>query len=321
MLTLPLSFTWADLVDTYVAERGSLAELTRTLYDLDPDALPEDPQSVERALRRLRGRTGTGDRYGRLLLRHFGLPGRVADWAREMGQYHSRLSELPVAVRRDQLRLWDRPPVSESAQAAWIHLGLATLAHRERDHPAMQRRLELAELGLHRAGVSARTELALFRARLATDQGDEACARRLLDDAAELTEELEDSEERTCLYARLMDQRAYIESRDWRERPELLLVAEAMYRTIPERGPAFVRFRRHQGLAWCLWRQGRPDALAQAAKASQAAGDGGYLRLRCIALSLSARILGPGDEADALLARVSAIRSALGEGEDSTGPA
>ncbi|MCB9760303.1 MAG: hypothetical protein H6739_10745 [Alphaproteobacteria bacterium] len=315
-LTLPLPFTWAELVDLHVAERGGLTELVRVLYEIHPGALPDDPQSVERGLRRLRKRTGPGDRYGRLLLRHFGLPGRVADQARALGQYHSRLSELSVDVRRDQLRLWDRPPVSESAEAAWIHLGLATLAHREGDREAMARRLELAALGAARAGVQAEIELALFQARRVMDEGDPEGALALLEQVPPLLDQVEDPDDRACLVARRVDQRAYILSRPWRAHPEVLAQAEALYRSIPDDGPAFARFRRHEGLGWCLWRQGRRDeALRQATLAAQAAGDGGYLRLRCLALGLRARVLGPGPEADALKKRVARIRAALGEAD------
>ena len=317
MLTLPLSFRWADLVDALVAERGGLGELVRVLYEIHPGQLPTDTATVERGIRRLRKREArAGDKYGRMLLRHFGLPVPIQTWARELGQYHSRLGDLPAALRRDQLRLWDRPPVSESAQAAWIHLGLASLAHQRGDADALTRRLELAELGVARAGIAARLELSLFRARLATDAGAHAKAETLLDAVASaLAEATAPGELGThdfaCLSARRLDQLAYLRARGWREAPARLAEARALYSEIPASGPSFVVFRRHQGLAWCLWRSGQADALAHAQLAAEAAGDGGYLRLRCVSLRLQARILEDPDAATRALERATQIEASL----------
>ncbi len=336
MLTSPLSFTWADLVDTLVAERGSLAELVRALYEVHPGELPPDPLTVERGLRRLRSReVRSGDKYGRMLVRNFGLPLPIQTWARELGQYHSRLSELSLTLRRDQLRLWDRPPVSESAEAAWIHIALASLAHADADTDALARRLELAALGVGRAGIAARLELDLFRARLATDAGDlELAERRLAAVATCLSPEPEPAEfesgpaesgpgdlgtyDRACLDARRLDQLAYLRARGWRGHPDRLTAAERVYREIPARGPAFVVFRRHQGLAWCLWRRGEPPQLAQrhVELAAQAAGDGGFLHLRRLALRLHARIVGPGEVAEELERRAGEILRSLEGGLD-----
>ena len=316
MLTLPLSFRWADLVDALVAERGGLGELVRALYEVHPGELPADPATIERGIRRLRKREARpGDKYGRMLLRHFGLPSSIQAWARELGQYHSRLSDLPASLRRDQLRLWDRPPVSESAEAAWIHIGLAGLAHREGDLDALTRRLELAALVVDRAGLAARLELDLFRARLATDAGDHEHAEALLTEVgARLEDALEilGTHDHACLGARCLDQRAYLRARGWREVPARLVEAEALYRTIPSAGPSFVVFRHHQGVAWSAWRGGRRDeALTHARLAAEAAGDGGYLRLRCVSLRFQARVLGEGDAARNLAERVERIEVSL----------
>lgn len=317
MLTPPLSFTWLDLVDSLVAERGSLAELVRSLYDIHPEPLPEDPQTVERGLRRLRKREGpSGDTYGRMLLRHFGLPPSAERWARELGQYHSRLGELPTATRRDQLRLWDRAPVSESPQATWIHIAHASLAHDDGDRPTLERRLRLAALTVKRAGAAAQAELALFRARVATDDGNELEAEVQLGAAKELLDDASlSARDRACIRARHLDQRAYRCARGWRDDPTRLQDAADLYTQIPsEDDDAFVIFRHHHGLSWCRWRQQRDSvALRHADAAAEVAGDGGFLHLRAMALRLWARILGASPEADALLRRAARIGASLDE--------
>lgn len=297
---LPLSVSWGDLVDLLAAERGSLAELARCLQDSAPPAasLSDDPLTVERGLRRLRRRGhSSGDKYGRLLLRAFGLPGTMLAWARMLGQYHSRLSDLSVPVRHDQLRLWDRPPISESRAAAWIHLGLASLAHRRRDRQQVVHRMALASRVVARAEPAAALEHRLFEARLASD------AAALLDQAASELDAIEDRHDRACYHARIQDQRAYRAARQgagWREG---MCAAQRLYASIPEGGPPFAAFRRAHGLAWCGWRLGEPGALRQAERAVEAAGDGGLLRFRCMALLLLGHVGGePGafDRAEAI---------------------
>ena len=61
-----------------------------------------------------------------------------------MGQYHSPFADLPTGLRRQQLLRWDRPPVSESPAAAWVHIGLASVAHRMKQEAEVARRLEHA---------------------------------------------------------------------------------------------------------------------------------------------------------------------------------
>ncbi len=289
----PLAFSWADLIDAHAAERGSLAALARALQDAAP-GLSADPLTVERGLRRLRGRgAASGDKYGRLLLRTYGLPGAVEDWARRLGQYHSRLMDIPHALRRNQLRLWDRPPVAESPAAAWIHLGLASLAHLEGAMDLVRRRLDLAAVGVRRAGPEADLERALFEARLSA-QGHEApwlaaAASRLAD--ADLSPHA-----RACYRARLQDQRGWRAARGWRGDPSRLATSLALIEAIPLEGPPFAAFRRAHSRAWCLWRMGRrDDALVAARAAVTAAGDGGFLRFRRMGLTLLAAIAG-GDE-------------------------
>lgn len=305
---LPLSVSWSDLVDLLAAERGSLAELARSLQDVAPasSAISDDPTTVERGLRRLRRRGhAPGDKYGRLLLRAFGIPASVASWARMLGQYHSRLSDLSVPVRRDQLRLWDRPPISESRSAIWIHLGVASLAHRLQDPDQIGHRMALAAKLLAHAPPAAQLEHTLFEARLSPD------SEALLTSAEVLLSAIAPDDDRACYRARILDQRAYRAARsgaDWRAGME---ASRALYASIPADGPPFAAFRRAHGLAWCGWRLGQPDAIVQARLAVEAAGDGGLLRFRCMALSLLGRVGGQDDA----FARALAIARSLHDAE------
>lgn len=303
----PLSFTWGDLVDRLANERGSLSALARALQVAAPPSarLSADPQTIERGLRRLRGRgILESDKYGRLLLRVFGMPRTVNDWAQRLGQYHSPLSDLPVPLRRDQLRLWDRPPVSESSLAAWIHIGLASIAKRSRQPEETRRRLDLAGLVSRRAGPAAELERLLFEARLAQNPED------LLDQAEAY---LEDDElppsEQACYFARLQDQRAY---RAFRQGGGLS-AAYALYASIPTaNAPAFAAFRRAHGLAWCAYRAGaRDEAITLAREAAEHAGDAGLVRMRWMALTLEAHVWRDGPEAERLWARAERIATAL----------
>jgi hypothetical protein len=142
----PAGFSWGEYVAQLVDEHGSLAALALRLAELA--STPEDSASVERALRRLRqrGNLGGGD-YGRRLLRAFGLPRPIEARVRWMGVYHSRFTDLPRSLCQDQLRVWDRPPVSESRARVWLELGQASVALRGRaDEPLVLR----AELGRER---------------------------------------------------------------------------------------------------------------------------------------------------------------------------
>ena len=289
----PLSFTWGQYVAQLTAERGGLAELARCLVDVAPTGvkLSSDPLTIERGIRRLRDRgSAPGDKYGRLLIRCFGIPGTITDQARQMGQYHSRLADLPVAVRWQQLRLWDRPPISESPVSAWVNLGLASLAHHQQDPEQLHARLSLARLAARVA--DARVELALLEARLAADGRDMAAAQAHLDTASGHLAALS-GEEAASYLARLQDQRAFLAVRGWRKDPSRLDAALALYAVIPTIGPPFARFRRAHGRAWCLWRQGeQAEALSESHLAVRHAGDGGFVRMRILALILQGHILG-----------------------------
>ena len=328
---IALPFSWDRYIGLLIAARGSLSEVARCLLERAPPAArPGDPLTVERGLRRLRDRPGSppGDKYGRLLLRCFGLPALIAAHARQLGQYHSRLSDLPIPVRREQLHAFDLPPLTESPAAAWIHLALASLAHRDGDLPLTRRRADLARLALPGAPPEARIEWLLLRARLCADAGDCADAAAALDQAGALLDaapDTADTDDRACYRARLLDQRAWLCSRRWREDPGVLSEAAALYAAIPDPDapgaptlPPFTGFRRAHGLAWCRWRMGGPGchtaALDLARAAARHAGDGGLLRLRCMSLRLQAHITqDAGQDAAPLWRRVAQIAERLGD--------
>ena len=318
---LPLSWSWQDTVDQLAMERGGLAELSRHLIDVAPASskLSDDPQTVERGLRRLRGRgNGDGGRYGRLLLRCFGLPGAMLAWARELGQYHSRSSDLPLERRLDQLRRWDCPPMTDSAAAIWIQIGLASVAFRLGDAEAAEQRLTLARPLQKRAEPAARLELDLLEARFAFDDSRPEETRRHLDAITDNLADADlDGDARACYTARLHDQRAYTLSRGWRQHPEHLERALALYDAIPlDHAPPFAAFRRAHGRAWCLWRLGRrDDALTAAEEACTHTGDGGFIRFRIMSLTLMAHILGQGQRREALCRRAAQMAHRLGDVE------
>lgn len=280
----PMALTWGQYTELLISERGGLAELARCLMELAPTGLPDDPQTIERGIRRLRARGHLpGEKYGRLLIRCMGIPSPIAAQARQLGQYHSRLSDLPVPTRRDQLRLWDRPPISESPLAAWIHIGLASLAHRSLDAAIIDRRLALARLVVRAAGPDAGLELALMEARLLSDRKERQQAMARLDEAqALLGDTALTTDDAACYFARFQDQRAYLTTRTGARDRAVLTEALALYRSIPlEDAPPFAAFRRAHGEGWCLWRSGQPEAgLHHARLAAQHAGDGGLIRMR-----------------------------------------
>ena len=293
----PQGFTWGHFIAELVTERGGLAELARHLLDIVPPSakFSDDPMTIERGLRRLR-RSGNApaNKYGQVLVRCYGIPQPITRLARELGQYHSRSSDLPVALRRDQLRLWDCPPISESPSVAvWVQIALGTLAQREGDAEQAAQRQALARLLVHHASSEARAELALFEARTSLDVGAVSRAEEALARAFNEIESLE-GDARVCYHARWIDQRAYLISRGWRQVSTRLEAARALYESIStEEAHPFAAFRREHGRAWCLWRLGDLTGAREAAElASRHAGDGGYLRLRTMSLGQQAHIAG-----------------------------
>jgi hypothetical protein len=163
---------WDELVAHWIEEQGSLAELALAL------TLAE--VSVERALRRLRGRgQRDGGAWGRRLLRAFGVPRDIERRVRWMGVHHSRFTDLPVSNCLDQLRIWDRPPLSASKAHVWIRLGFAACALRVGDDEHARAQLRQARL-VPSPRVSARIEIGLLDAYLSSKEGNRAQAAKLL---------------------------------------------------------------------------------------------------------------------------------------------
>lgn len=310
-------FTWGDLLAALVAEHGTLAAVAWRLVEL---ADGDDVASIQRALRRLRGRgQHDGGVWGQRLLRVFGVPATVESRVRWMGLYHSPFNDLPLALCLDQLRLWDHPPISGARARVWLHLGLASCALRRRDLADADAHLARAGAALagpdtrprgpDRAGHDdARCELALVRAYLADQRGepvDLGPARRVLA-AADLA-----AADAACFRARLVDQDAY-----QRNRAGDHAAALALYEALPDDDVhPFASYRRDAGRAFGLHRAGRGDeALRLALRACDHAGDGGYTRLRAMGLLLVARIQGPSRGAEAV-ARARAIAERLDDDE------
>jgi hypothetical protein len=307
------AFTWREYVHALRDELGGWADLARAIEGHLQEQAPEGPDSVIKGLKRLaRRRHQPGGRYGDLLLRVFGLPPSIKVWGRLMGQYHSRFADLPVGLRREQLLRWDRPPVSDSPAAAWVHLGLASLAHRDRDLDEAKRRLSLAA-DVRKPEAAAQLEHALLTARIASDERrHDVEAEAVLRAESLLAHDGLTRTDRLCFQARIADQRAYRVSRNWRSDSSMLAKALALYEAIPsEDVPPFVAFRREIGIAWCLWRQGDPvTAMDRARRAHDHAGDGGFVRLRVMALNLMAGIANEGADGP-LRARAGALAEAL----------
>lgn len=295
---------WGALVRAHVAEFGGYAALADELVhrlSAVPDA-PRDRQTVEKGLRRLAGRgSKAGGQYGRWVLRHLGVPTDLRRWLAWLGQYHSRFADLPTGLRLEQLRLWDRPPISESAELAWVHVGLASAWLRLRDRERCEAQLERAEALAMRAGLAAELEVALLRARLLAD-ADEGYgpAFAALDTAdSRLSGGALEAEDRACYRARIEGQRIYLRLRP-REpgaEPELD-AARASAAAIPEgTGLPFVEFRRAECLAECARVGGELErARALAREAAEHAADGGYVRFRIMALECLAKAWPPGSE-------------------------
>jgi hypothetical protein len=237
-------FSWADYVDWLVETHGTLAAVAERVSALR--AYKEDAASIERALRRLRARgQKEGGSWGTRVLATFGLPGAADARTRWMGAYHSRFVDLPVPLCLDLVRLWDRPPVSEAPSARmWLAIARATCALRSADVPAAKEHHRRARASFALAPPDARAELLLAEAFVASRDEKDRVPSLLADVEPLLSEPIPD-DDRACLRARLVDQRAY----DANKRGELA-GAEEMYRALPEDGvPAFALARRANGLA------------------------------------------------------------------------
>lgn len=307
----PLGLDWPQLTAHWVEQLGgwmALAdELIRRVALAGGDAPELD--ATHKGLRRLAKRgQASGGQYGRWLMRHFGVPSDAEARLRWLAQYHSRFSDMPTSVRRDQLLLWDRPPTSESRAVTWVHVGLASVFHRRNELDVARHRLEAAERTAPAGPPLAQAETLLLGARLLSDANHYDEARASFDRVEPLLGEDDDS---LCYRARLAGQRAFVISRsrddDARHRDTLALF-EALP---PDSGIPFVDYRRTAGLAYSTWRLGdTPRAIALAHQALEHAGDGGYVRFRVMALNLLARMK-DGDEALALRHRAGRLAASI----------
>ncbi len=306
---MPAGFTWGEYVDHLAETHGSLAAVALQIALSSAEAA--DVASIERGLRRLRTARGDGGTYGVRLLRRFGLPASVERRARWMGLYHSRFADLPISFCLDQLRLWDRPPVAESAARAYVVLGLAHCAVRAGDLPSAATHIDHAKQSARNDPI-ARCEALLVGAYVIANQGDAAGAKQLLDRATSLLGSEDTAEEAACFRARVNDQLAYLLLR----RPDAdLVAAKTLYEAISPSGPPFARCKRENGLAYVAWRAGQSEAAVVHARAAvTSAGDGGLVRQRAIALSLLARVA-TGAEANDAAERAHQLATAI-EDED-----
>lgn len=299
-------YTWGDYVDALVEDAGSLAAVALRVAQHATPAL--DAQSVERGLRRLRGRgTRDGGEHGARLLRAYGLPRAVETRLRWLGMFHSRSADLPSELLRDLLNIWSRPPASESPARVWISLGYAQLAVRQRDYGEAHTRL--ADVSVT-AAPAARLERALVFAYVEDRLDSFPSKTYALEEATELLAGLDPADpERANYAARLADQLAHEHLRCGELEP-----ARALYEAIVPSTP-YAACRRALGLAYLLGRSGAlPEALAMARAASRHAGDGGLVRLRAVSLGLLAHLKGASPRSP-LRRRAAAIARSLDDAE------
>lgn len=316
----PIGLTWRVYVERLAERAGGWTALAEALVRAmgERAELPDDLLSIEKGLRRLARRGNQpGGQYGRWLLRHLGVPEDLERWARWLAQYHSRFTDLPLTLRLEQLRLWDRPPFAESRLAAWTHVGLASVLLRRRDDVEARLRLARARALAPKAGPAAVAEVALLDAYVATNDGARAEGEAPLAVAASAIAELTAGDDRACLAARLVGQRAYHLTAPVAGGVADVAGARALFEGIGEGlDLPFVAFRRDNGLAYCAWKAGDREAgIALARRAAEHAGDGGFVRFRVLALNLLARMLGDGEEGRAVRGRAVRLARALEDEE------
>jgi hypothetical protein len=250
----------------------------------------DDIGSVERALRRLRRRgTADGGTWGTRAVALFGLPDAVDARIRMLGQYHSRIADLPRTMCEDLLRAWDKPPITDAkAGRAWLAVARATLSLRGADLDRAIAHLDRARSDLRDGPAAARFEALLARSYVASRRNPLAVAAYLAE-AEQLIDTIADLSERACLRARWADHAAYELNRAGKHAD-----AEALYRAMQDdpTTPPFARARRASGIAYARHAQQHADAAQFALAAAEHAGDGGHLRARAMALQLHARITG-----------------------------
>src|SRR5688572_20548190 len=161
-------FTWSDYLDWAAAREGSLTAVAEKLSARRRFA--EDITSIERALRRLRSRgQAAGGKWGSRLVDAFGLPDDVEARLHWMASYHSRFTDLPVAVCEDLVRLWDHPPATEPSRSRTaLSIARSTLALRRNDFERALHDVGQARLGIASAAPEAQAEIRLVEAFIAS---------------------------------------------------------------------------------------------------------------------------------------------------------
>jgi len=295
--TLPAAFTWDEYIAAWTKDHGGWTQLADALIRRAGDAvdIPQDPQTVERGLRRLARRAHqSGGQYGRWMLRFFGLVSPVEELVKWMGQLHTRFSDLPAGLRLEHLTLWNRPPVAESPASCWLQVGIAHVHASRADAEACTQALQRAERLASRAGAAAEIEVSLSRAQLETDAGDHAAAQARMQEIARRlqAEALQPADDR-AYRARLQHLRALHHTRPLAGQAPDLRQAQALYESIDEDPYVpFVSSRKAAGLAYCAWQLGDlAEAVRLAERAVEHAGDGGLVRMRVMALNMLSRTL------------------------------
>ncbi|MFN0253164.1 MAG: hypothetical protein ACKV2T_40195 [Kofleriaceae bacterium] len=327
-------FDWGDYVEWLTSTAGSLAAVADRLCAAR--GYKEDVGSIERALRRLRTRgTHGGGTWGTRAIALFGLPSAIDARVRQLGQYHARLAELPVSMCEDLIRVWDKPPITESrAGRAWLAVARASIAVRLAkldDAIAILDRAR-ADLSSASAGPTSATSSATSTSATPTS----ATSTRAISTSATSTSATSSPGVIAVPLAARIEAiliRGYVASRtnlaavpglldeaarlidavdDAYDRACLLArladhrayelnqrgeheAAEAVYRAMRDEGPTFARTRRANGIAYARWLRGEPDAADFARAAIEHAGDGGHLRGRAMALRNYARIVNDAD--------------------------
>lgn len=300
----PAGLAWADYVARWVDDCGGWLPLADQLIARARGRfeVPDDPQTIERGLRRLARRDHKpGGQYGRWMLRLFGVTSPVEQWLRWMGSYHTRFSDLPAGLRLEQLALWNRPPIAETPLVCWIQLGIAQVHHSRLEHDACDHWLARAELHAPAAGPAAEIECALLHAELDSNARRHDTARTRLD-AIEARLPLVDDP--APYHARLADVRAMLCTRPLPGAEPDYARARDHYAAIPDSPIPFVAFRKAVGLAFCAYKLGDTQTAARLARrAIDEAGDGGLVRMRVMALNMLSRIEG-GSELNARAQRM-----------------
>ena len=315
----PIGLSWTEYLEQWVADRGGWLPLADQLISRAQTSveISLDPQTVERGLRRLARRGHLpGGQYGRWMMRFFGVTSPIEQWVRWLGTYHARFADLPSGLRLEQLALWNRPPVSESPLACWIHIGIASVHQSRLDHATCEAWLARAELHAAQAGPLAAIEIALLRAELAISRGDHVAVEQHERALSELvrTTALPPADD-APYRARLASISAARYTRPPEGTEPDFAAARSCYASIPDSPIAFASFRKHNGLAYCAWKLGDLDeAIRLAERAVDDAGDGGLVRMRVMALNMLSRIV-PGTRATTVHERARRM-AALLEDED-----